>query len=59
MRDEATLVDADVEELMTEEEADKTLPEGVRRSLREDAASLFDQLRHKPTRTATRADGHS
>ena len=38
----------DVEEMATEEEADRILPEGSRRSLREEAASLFPQLRHKP-----------
>ena len=41
----------DVEEIATEEEADRLLPEGSRRSLREKVVSLlcFRQLRHKPT----------
>ena len=41
-------VTVDVESIVTEEEADRVLPEGSRRSLREEAVSLFHQLRHKP-----------
>ena len=41
-------VTVDIERIVTEEEADRFLPEGTRSSLREEAVSLFHQLRHKP-----------
>ena len=37
-----------MEDIAAEEEADRILPAGAGRSLREAAASLFHQLRHKP-----------
>ena len=40
--------EVNVEDIATEEEADRILPEGARRSLRSEDASLFQQLRHKP-----------
>ena len=43
-----TRAEVDVEDIATEEEADRILPEGARKSPREEAASLFHQLRHKP-----------
>ena len=47
-QEEEAPVDVDVEEIMTEEEADRRLHEGVLRSFRAEAAILCHQLRHKP-----------
>ena len=41
-------IPVDIEGVLTEAEADRVLPEGAKVSLREEALSLFHQLRHKP-----------
>ena len=41
-------ITVDIEGILTEAEADRVLPEGAKVSLREEALSLFHQLRHKP-----------
>ena len=38
----------DVEEIQDEGEAERVLPEGVRKSLKEEATSLYHQLIHPP-----------
>ena len=52
---------ADVEDIATEDDANRVRPEGSQRTLREKAVIFFHQLRHKPKdkHTATLGEGQS